>query len=68
MKTLKMIDLQRQLAFDEVVRIGHDETESLEVERVEIGSGKFQGEMIGSILIRVVDIEGVQINWKEDGL
>lgn len=63
-----MIDLQRQLAFDEVVRIGHDETESLEVERVEIGSGKFQGEMIGSILIRVVDIEGVQINWKEDGL
>ena len=68
MKTLKMIDLQRQLAFDEVVRIGLDETESLEVERVEIGSGKFQGEMIGSILIRVVDIEGVQINWKEDGL
>ena len=68
MKTLKMIDLQRQLAFDEVVRIGHDETESLEVERVDIGSGKFQGEMIGSILIRVVDIEGVQINWKEDGL
>ena len=63
-----MIDLQRQLAFDEVVRIGHDETESLEVERVDIGSGKFQGEMIGSILIRVVDIEGVQINWKEDGL
>lgn len=63
-----MIDLQRQLAFDEVVRIGHDESESLEIERVELGSGKFRGEMIGSILIRVIDMEGVQINWREDEL
>ena len=64
MKTIAMINLQRQLAFDEAVRIGHDETESLESEKVELGCEIFRAEMIGEILIRVVDFEGVNINWE----
>ena len=60
---------QGALALADACRAGCDECESLDVDWVDAGmmimESRFRGEIIGTVLLGYVGMEGVEFNWEE---